>query len=61
VDAAEREQRRERLLVALIEAAAPLKDGPDPELTLELLVEAAGLFKERLEQELAELRQEQVE
>jgi hypothetical protein len=62
MDAAhERRQMRERFLIALAEAAIPLKAGPDPELVLEVLIEAAALFKEHLEAELAELRVEQAE
>ena len=45
----------------LLTAARPLQAGPDPELALEALIEAAGAVQERLRQELAELRVEQVE
>jgi hypothetical protein len=38
-----------------------LKGGPDPEVTLEALVEASQMLTEHLQQELAELRQEQAE
>jgi hypothetical protein len=55
------QQLRERYFTALVEATVPYKPGPDPELTLELLIEAASLLKEHLEQELAELRVEQAE
>jgi hypothetical protein len=62
MDAAhDRQQMRERFLIALAEASLPLKGGPDPELTLEVLIEAADQFKEHLEAELAELRLEQAE
>jgi hypothetical protein len=54
----EQKDRRERFLLALIEATFPLQQGADRELTLELLIEAAGMLKEHLEAELAELRQE---
>jgi hypothetical protein len=57
----EQQQIRERFLIALLEAAIPLKHGPDAELSLELLIQAADLFKEHLERELQELRQEQAE
>ena len=57
----DRQEMRQRLFLALAEAVIPLKGGPDPEVTLELLIEAAGLLREHLEQELAELRQEQAE
>ena len=46
---------------ALLEAILPLKKGPDPEMTLELLIQAAEMLREHLEQELVELRQEQAE
>jgi hypothetical protein len=52
---------RERFVLALLEATIPLKGGPDAELTLELLIQAAGMLKEHLEAELDELRQEQAE
>jgi hypothetical protein len=55
------EQTRERFFITLAEATLPLQGGPDPELTLELLIQAAGMLKEHLEKELAELRQEQAE
>jgi hypothetical protein len=54
----EQKDRRERFLLALIEATFPLQQGPDREVTLELLIDAAGMLKEHLEAELAELRQE---
>jgi hypothetical protein len=56
----ETRQLRERYLMALIEATYPLQEGSaDPEITLELLIQAAGLLKEHLEAELEELRSEQ--
>ncbi len=55
------QETRERVLLALLEAAMPLKGGPDPELSLELLIQAAGMLREHLEHELEELRQEQAE
>jgi hypothetical protein len=54
----EQKDCREQLLLALIEATFPLQQGPDREVTLELLIDAAGMLKEHLEAELAELRQE---
>ena len=50
----EQEQTRERYLITLLEAAMPLKVGPDPELTLELLIQAArdGEGRASLEQEI---------
>ena len=58
------EQRglRERFVIALIEATVPLQEeAADPEVTLELLIEAAGLLKEHLQNELKELREEQAD
>jgi hypothetical protein len=52
---------RNRYFQAMVEAVLPLKAGPDAELTLELLIDAAGMLKEHLEQELDEIRLEQVE
>jgi hypothetical protein len=51
----------ERYFHALLEAAFPLMGGPDPEVALEALIEAAGMLQEHLERELQELRQEQAE
>ena len=52
---------RERFFSALLQATFPLKTGPDPEVTLEALIEATGLLKEHLEHELEEIRLEQAE
>ena len=52
---------KERLLQAMVEATFPLQQGPDPEVILEALIEAADMLKARFEQELAELRQESAE
>jgi hypothetical protein len=52
---------RDRFLAALLEAARPLQAGADPEVTLEALVEAAELLRDRLRAELAELRREQAD
>jgi hypothetical protein len=57
----EQQELRERLLIALLEAVIPLKRGPDPELALELLIQAADMLKQHLEKELEELRAEQVD
>ena len=51
----------DRFFTALVEAALPLKAGPDPEVALEALIDAAQRLAEHLQQELAELRQEQAE
>jgi hypothetical protein len=58
---AEGQQHRDRAFQALLQAAFPLMAGPDPEVTLEALIEAAGMLQEHLERELTELRQEQAE
>jgi hypothetical protein len=57
----EQQKLREQCFRALLEATFPLKGGPDPELTLELLIQAAQLLQEHLEHELEELRQEQAD
>ena len=49
---------RERLFLAMLEATFPLQQGQDQEITLQALIEAAAMLKERFEQELEELRQE---
>jgi hypothetical protein len=59
--AEDRNQTRERFFIALAEATMPLKGGPDPELALEVLLEATDLLKQHLERELEELRQEQAD
>jgi hypothetical protein len=55
------QELRDKFLRAMLEATFPLQQGPDPEVTLEALIQAAALLKERFEQELAELRQEAIE
>ena len=57
----EQRQLRERFFTALLEATFPLKSGPDPEVTLEVLIQAADMLREHLEQELEEIRLEQAE
>jgi hypothetical protein len=55
----EQEQPRERFLIALIEATYPLqKESRDPEVTLELLIEAADGLKQHLQQQLEKVRGE---
>ncbi len=51
----------EQMLHQLLEQVLPLKSGPDPELALEALLDATQQLREHLEQELAEIRLEQVE
>jgi hypothetical protein len=56
----QRAQLRERYVIALIEATGPLQQAAeDPEVTLELLIEAADLLKQHLQAELEEHREEQ--
>ena len=55
------QELRDRFLATLLEAARPLQAGPDPEVALEALIEAADLLRDRLRRELAELRQEQAD
>jgi hypothetical protein len=57
----DRDALRDRFIEALLAAVRPLQAGPDPEVTLEALIEAAGVVRDRLRAELAELRTEQVE
>jgi hypothetical protein len=57
----EQRRLRQRFFNALLETTFPLKTGPDPEVTLELLIQAAEMLLAHLENELAELRQEQAE
>lgn len=57
----DRDALRDRFVVELLAAARPLQAGPDSELVLEALIEAAGVLQERLRQELAELRVEQAD
>jgi hypothetical protein len=57
----EEQQLRDRYLQILMQAVLPLQPGDDPEVTLEALIDASTMLKERLQRELTELRQEQVE
>ena len=52
---------RDRYLGLLLEATRPHQAGPDREVALEALIEAAGMLRDRLRLELVERRQEQVE
>ena len=54
----EGQELRDQFLGVLMEAARPLQSGPDREIALEALIEAAVLLRDRLRLELAELRQE---
>lgn len=51
---------RERFFQQMCEAVRPWKAGPDDEVALEALIEASQMLTEHLQQELAELRLEQV-
>ncbi|HEY7309393.1 MAG TPA: hypothetical protein VH643_08560 [Gemmataceae bacterium] len=57
----EEQQLRDRYFQILMQTVQSLQPGADPEVTLEALIDAAQMLKERLQRELAELRQEQVE
>jgi hypothetical protein len=56
----EQKQLCEHFVIALIEATYPMRqNSTDPELTLELLIQAADMLKQHLEQALEELREEE--
>jgi len=57
----EEQQQRDRLFRTLLETAISLQTGPDPEVTLEALIDASQMLTEHLQGALAELRQEQAE
>ena len=57
---AERELTK-RFFTALAEATFPLQQGPDREVVLQCLIRAAEQLRQRLEDELAELRQEETD
>jgi hypothetical protein len=52
------QQLTHQLFMAMLEAAFPLQAGPDREVTLQALIRAAEMLRERFERELEELRQE---
>jgi hypothetical protein len=54
----EEKELRDRFLRAMLEAALPLQADLEPEMSLQALIRAADMLKERFEQELDELRQE---
>jgi hypothetical protein len=58
---ADRHALRDQFVQALLVAVRPLQGGPDPEVALEALIEAVDVVGQRLRQELAELRVEQVD
>jgi hypothetical protein len=55
------QELRDKFFRALVEAIMPLKAGPDSEVALEALIDASQMLTEHLQQELAELRQEQAD
>lgn len=58
----EQQQLREKYVIALLEAAQPFqKDAADPELTMELLIQAAEMVRDHLQAQLNELREEQAD
>jgi hypothetical protein len=52
---------KDRFFRVLVDAVLPLQPGPDPEVTLEALIDAAEMLVDHLQRELAEIRQEQAE
>ena len=52
---------RDNFFARMLVLVLSLKGGPDPEVTLEALIEASQMLSEHLQQELTELRQEQAE
>jgi acyl-CoA reductase-like NAD-dependent aldehyde dehydrogenase len=57
----EEQRLRDQFFKTLTEAVLSLQPGSDPEVTLEALIEAAQMLQDRLQRELAELRQEQAD
>ncbi|HBI42865.1 MAG TPA: hypothetical protein DDY78_08405 [Planctomycetales bacterium] len=57
----EEQQLRDQFFKTLSAAVLPLQSESDPEVTLEAMIEAAQMLQERLQRELAELRQEQAD
>jgi hypothetical protein len=55
------QELKDRYFKVLVDAVLPLQPGMDPEVTLEALIDAAEMLVEHLQQELAEIRQEQAE
>ena len=50
---------RDRYFTAMVEATFPLQNGEDREMTFKALIGAADMLRDRFEQELEELRQEE--
>ena len=57
----EEQKLRDQFFQVLLEATTPLQRGPDPEVTLEALIDAAQMLQEHLQRELTQLRQEQAD
>jgi len=57
----EEKQLSDRFLKAMLETTLPLQSGVDQELTLQALIRAAEMLKDRFERELDELRQEETD
>lgn len=53
------QELRDKFFAAMMNHVMSMKTGPDQEVTLEALIEASQMLTEHLEQELAEVRQEQ--
>ena len=57
----EEQTLRDRFFRLLMEATTPLQSGPDPEVALEALIDAAQMLQEHLQRDLTLLRQEQAD
>ncbi|OAI42236.1 hypothetical protein AYO40_01890 [Planctomycetaceae bacterium SCGC AG-212-D15] len=55
------QELRDHFFGKLLMFVMSMKGGEDPEVTLEAMIEACQMATEHLQQELAELRQEQAE
>jgi hypothetical protein len=55
------QELRDRFFQSLLATATSLESGPDPEVTLEALIEASEMLAEHLKLQLTQLRQEQAE
>jgi hypothetical protein len=58
---AQQQQLRDRFFQDMQAAAIAMQPGPDPEVTLEALIEASQMLTAHLQQELTHLREEQAE
>src|SRR5258708_3319557 len=57
----EEQRLRDQFFTTLLETAVRLQTGPDPEVTLEALIDASQLLQDHLPRELEALRGEQAE